>query len=421
MNHQYTQRQHQHVELIRQLEQQNFIFAQNPKLITETLKTGDESAYDKLFLRAVKIDSTGELMDALENSQLYIRTAVRMLYMGYFLFALLGVAGLLSSQVVNFFYVLIALLGWHTLSLVFWLISLGRRRPSLFGLLLEKSTLRTPIAKAFGQNTSQQAAIAVIEQSIAQKKKWHIAKVMHGAWLFGLLGSLLGLLGLFLFKRYDFVWGSTLLQKHHFEMMVQILGFLPKQFGLTLPDLNNPKAHAATFAWLIIASIGLYGIFPRLLAYLISHLRANGNFTIDTNLPYYQELLNKFSKQVIDQDDYQPSKPISKQTQTLSDRLIGANFEYPNSTPTKYVALEQFGVVDDADDIAKLLALAASVQAQIYLGVSTHRPPDRGSLRKIDQLANNPQGLAVELIGLEHLVAWQTALIERNIIIVDGE
>ena len=50
-----TKKAHQHLEVIRRLEAQNYIFTQDPKIITEAVKLENGTAFDKLFIRAQKL------------------------------------------------------------------------------------------------------------------------------------------------------------------------------------------------------------------------------------------------------------------------------------------------------------------------------------------------------------------------------
>lgn len=411
----YEQIQHQHVELVRQLEMQNYIFAQDPKVITETLLLAKESAYDRLFVRANKIDSTGELMTALEQLFLYINSSKRLIYALHFVLAMAGVIALLGSQMLNFFYVLLALLGWHSLSLLFWCVQIfGKNRPSLLMAWLQKLLMLSPVRRAFDRNQSvQNAVMTVLKQQISPVQFWYFSHIVHTAWLFALLGSMVGLFGLFLFQRYEFSWSSTLLSKQHFDMMIGILGFIPAKLGLVLPKFG--QSQPAQFAWLIMACLALYGVLPRLLAWAVCAYRKRVDFTIDVSLPYYDQLLKKFGQTVIDQDDYQPNIIKSQTMVTLSENRIFADFEYAGTAVTDE---RYFGVVDDGESIDRLLNLSNQNQAQIQLAISTHRPPDRGVMRKIKRLQASNQGLVALLSHGTHQDTWHLMLVEQGVMVL---
>ncbi|VEG13613.1 DUF2868 domain-containing protein [Moraxella cuniculi] len=408
----YTELEHQHLQAIKLLEEQDYIFAQNPKIITKAVASEAVSSYDKLFLRAKKIDSDGQIMQQLIDATHTVALSKRLLYLAYFLLGLFGVVGLLSGQSLNFFYVIIALLGWHSLSLLIWLVQLTLpHRPSLIANLINKFILKNNFIYGNKSNKPRQIISAIVAQS--STGGYHA--VLHGAWLCGLIGSMLGLLGLFLFKSYQFYWQSTLLPDGYFYQLIAIIGYLPAKLGLTLPTATNNSPD--DFAWLMIASLLLYGILPRLLAYLFSIFYKNNQFKIDTKDSYYVNLLNFYNQQIIDKDDYQPVKPIIGKIHAISDTLILASLEKATNIQPNHEFIADFGVVDSQQQIQELLAQAESLAAQIYLIVNSDTPPDRGIIRKVEQLSKHPFGMIVALSGTHrtHDDAWQLALNQRQI------
>ena len=91
------------------------------------------------------------------------------------------------------------------------------------------------IEKLSACDKTSKVCFSVLNDTIKPIKRWQIASILHGAWLFGLMGSILGMLGLFLFKSYSFHWESTLLTDHHFDRLITIIGYIPSQLGLCCP------------------------------------------------------------------------------------------------------------------------------------------------------------------------------------------
>lgn len=421
---QHNQSAHEHAELVRRLEQQGHLFGQMPKLVTQSLLAEHATAYDKLFLRAEKIDSDGRVMEALSNAKRSTAAGLTVLYALYFLMALLGVTGLLAASTVNFFYLMVALLGWHTPSLLWWCVStVINRRHSILAEIIDKISFANPVfARSVDDNKKlNQTAHALLNDIRKPVKTWYISSIMHAAWLFGLLGSVVGLLMLFLFKSYHFHWESTLLSDAHFYQLLGIIGFIPAKLGITLPD--GIHSQPAQFAWLTIASLMIYGFLPRLLAYIYSRSKSQIKFAINTQDPYFAKLLTYYSQTIIDQDDYQAPTPKSAHQAAISDRLIIAALEKPNRTDLHLPHLQDFGCVDTHDDIIKLLREADAALAQICLVITIDTVPDRGILRKIERIGAHTQGVVAVLIGDDHshLSAWQSALAERNIAVLDHE
>lgn len=412
-----TKKAHQHLEVIRRLEAQNYIFTQDPKIITEAVKLENGTAFDKLFIRAQKIDSDAHIMAVLSDTQHSILSVIRLIYLLYFIVAVIGVASLLGTQAINFFYLMVALLGWHTLSLVWWLISLAfLHRPSMLSGVVEYITLKNKLLEKLSARDKniQKVCFSVLNDTMKPIKRWQIASILHGAWLFGLMGSILGMLGLFLFKSYSFHWESTLLTEHHFDRLITIIGYIPSQLGIVLPNASSQTP--AQFAILAMTSFIIYAILPRLAVYLYSRIKAHQQFHIDTKAPYYANLMNFYRQTIINTDDYQSPKPATITPILLSDRLVIAALEKPYHHPIPINAIKDFGVIDTHEQIKTLLADALSLSAQIYLIINTDTAPDRGIVRKVERLTSHQFGIIAMLVGEQiHDDAWKVVLNERCI------
>ena len=86
--------------------------------------------------------------------------------------------------------------------------------------------------------------------------------------------------------------------------------------------------------------------------------------------------------------------------------------------------VENFGIIDDRDDMARLSDYLDNHPVQVLLGIHTQALPDRGTLRKLDRIATHAKhGLIVQLLDVPpvtdtpdvRLQQWQTALAARNI------
>lgn len=412
-----TKKAHQHLEVIRRLEAQNYIFTQDPKIITEAVKLENGTAFDKLFIRAQKIDSDARIMAVLSDTQHSILSIIRLIYLLYFIVAVIGVASLFGTQAINFFYLMVALLGWHTLSLVWWLISLAfLHRPSMLSGVVEHITLKNKLLEKLSARDKniQKVCFSVLNDTMKPIKRWQIASILHGAWLFGLMGSILGMLCLFLFKSYSFHWESTLLTEHHFDRLITIIGYIPSQLGIVLPNASSQTP--AQFAILAMTSFIIYAILPRLAVYLYSRIKARQQFHIDTKAPYYANLMNFYRQTIINADDYQSPKPATITPILLSDRLVIATLEKPYHHPIPINAIKDFGVIDTHEQIKTLLADALSLSAQIYLIINTDTAPDRGIVRKVERLTSHQFGIIAMLVGEQiHDDAWKVVLNERRI------
>lgn len=410
---------HKYLELIRRLERRSFIFTIDPKTATDIAKNNsapDASTFDKLIYRAELIDSDGSLLTTLHRAVRTLTGVQQILCMIYFITGMVGVYGLLSIREINFYYVLFALLGWHSATLIWWFI---RTRHHEFSWL---DNIYDGIKARFGnKNTAYSTALEIELEHFYVQKRWQIGKVTHQAWLAGLIGSLVALLLLFLTKAYEFTWQSTLLGQTQYTQTLQILSFIPNLLGFNL----NPfvEISDAKLAQLLMFSVILYGIIPRFFAYLYCYWHARNNYEIDGSLYYYEQLVRIFNQRTVSPDDYTPTTYNKIQTATVSTGTkVVAMLERPARSDKWYAQgagtqVQDVGVLDTKDDFMQALQMAQVLNAQIYLGIDTASLPDRGILRKLNTLVEHaPYGIVVELLGTgEHTQAWQEALASRGI------
>lgn len=409
---------HKLLDLVRRLETSDFVFATDPKVATDLAKSSDGTPTQKLIHRAEILDETDGLTHALHKGDFLVKGVSRA-YAGIsFIVGFIGVVGLLSTQIINFFYVLLALLGWHTVTLVLWVIGLKNANPysGIYGIL-NRIHPKSPI---------QSHAFEIYLEEFEQNGTWQLGKIIHQAWLFGLLGSLLALLTMFLFKSYVFVWESTLLSPKHFVMILKFFGFVPSLFGFdpTQIDPTTGDISHARLAILIIISVVIYGMIPRFLAYLLCHFKAKWQFEIDANLYYYENLIRIFSQQIVDKDDFKPSpiKTVNAISPSKNKKVVATlEWAYPDDTwygQDNYT--QNVGAVDTKDDIIHLLKTAQTLEMPIVLGIDSRLLPDRGVLRKLDVICQNARfGISVKLIHDDshdsYINQWHQILADRKI------
>ena len=197
-----------------------------------------------------------------------------------------------------------------------------------------------------------------------------------------------------------------------------------------------PLSIARQWASLLVGSLLMYGIVPRAIAWAFCAVMFNRKkMKLDLSLPYYQKIISFWQRKVVDKDDFvekvQPVAPKAKVTQ--GNKLV-ALLEYKHSNPTWYHAAgeafitqppEDFGVLDDREDMDRMIQYLATHDVQVLLGIHSKALPDRGTMRKLDKLATHAkQGVIVQLLTDEgadekadsvRRQQWQSALSERNI------
>jgi len=428
-------------ELVRHLESKQHIFAADPLLVTEKLKNEAGTPKDKLLLRARRIDSNGHLANVLAKIQARIKAVTFILSIIWCVTGFLGLFTLLQSNVVNFFYVLVCLLGFHSLMLIAWIaMSLLNRSGRSWLALISPGYLIN------SRDDVSQAAVLVYEDQLNHSgMRWYLGKISHQLWLATLTGMLFAIIFLLIVRQYSFSWESTLLSDGALIQLTHALGYLPSLVGFDIPSdaaiIESrmikgvmPIAIAQQWASLLIGSLIVYGIAPRALAFLFCALMFNRRaMTLNLSLPYYQNILQFWQSKIVDHDDFNDvAAPVAPKAVVSSGKKVTVLLEYPTATPEWWLdaltseRIDNFGVVDDREDLARLIEYLQSAPAQVVVGINAQALPDRGLLRKLDRIAAaSPNGVIVQLLNLPaapnpRFDQWQQALSERQIGLVNA-
>lgn len=454
--------QDQLTELVRTLETQQHVFATDPLLITEKLQNEDGKPLQKLHRRASRIDSNGALARVLGKIDARIKGIMVVMSVVWCISGFLGLFTLLQTNVVNFFYVLVCLLGFHTIMLVGWLLmtllNQGKQSSNWFASFVSPSYLIR------GKDDVTQAAVDLYERQLQHSgMRWYLGRFSHQLWLATLTGMLFAIIFLLIVRQYSFSWESTLLSDQALISLTQLLGWLPSMVGFNVPDSTAivqsrlvtdamPLSVARQWAGLLVGSLLMYGIVPRAVAWMFCALMfRRKKMRLDIKQPYYQKILNFWQRQVVDKDDFEAAPaPIAPKATVSAGKKLVALLEYPSEQEQWWLSgintdfdgnndVENFGIVDDRDDMARLKTYLDNHPVQVLLGIHEKALPDRGTLRKLDQIASHAKdGLIVQLLGETGLIAdkseqetaglepvsenknmryqqWQTALSARNI------
>ena len=449
--------QDQLTELVRTLETQQHVFATDPLLITEKLQGEDGKPIQKLHRRASRIDSNGVLARVLGKIDGRIKGIMVVMSVVWCLSGFLVLFTLLQTNVVNFFYVLVCLLGFHTIMLLGWLvmsmINQGKPSSNWFANFVSPNYLIR------GKDDVTKAAVGLYERQLQHSgMRWYLGRFSHQLWLATLTGMLLAIIFLLIVRQYSFSWESTLLSDQALITLTQVLGWLPSMVGFDVPNSNAivqsrlvtdamPLTVARQWAGLLVGSLLMYGIVPRAIAWAFCALMfRRKKMRLDIKQPYYQKILNFWQRQVVDADDFnEVPAPIAPKAAVSAGKKLVALLEYPAEQDNWWLEgldaninnseIENFGIVDDRDDMARLKTYLDSHPVQVLLGIHHKTLPDRGTLRKLDQIARHAKdGLIVQLLSdssvldLTKQVAdhqdvryqqWQTALSARNIGLVN--
>ncbi|MGP4847136.1 DUF2868 domain-containing protein, partial [Marinobacter sp. 1Y8] len=268
--------------------------------------------------------------------------------------------------------------------------------------------------------------------------------------------------------QYSFSWESTLLSDQALVSLTQVLGWLPSMVGFGVPDSTAiaqsrlvteamPLSVARQWAGLLVGSLLMYGIVPRAIVWAFCALMfRRKKMCLDIKQPYYQKILNFWQRHVVDADDFtEAPPPIAPKATVSAGKKLVALLEYPadqdkwwqsglggsNHGFEQSSEVKDFGIVDDRDDMTRLKNYLDTHPVQVLLGIHSNALPDRGTLRKLDQIAAHAKdGLIVQLLSDTNSTAdltdartddepsdkqtvryqqWQTALSARKIGLVD--
>ncbi len=442
--------QDQLTELVRTLESEQHVFVTDPLLVTEKLHLEAGTSLQKLHRRAARIDNNGALAKVLAKIEARLKGIMSIMSVIWCVSGFLGLFTLLQANVVNFFYVLVCLLGFHTIMLVGWLvltiINQSKHSTNWFASFVSPSYLIR------GKDDVTLAAVKLYEQQLQHSgMRWYLGRFSHQLWLATLTGMLFAIIFLLIVRQYSFSWESTLLSDQALITLTHVLGWLPSMVGFDVPNdaaiIQSrlvtdalPLSIARQWAGLLIGSLLMYGIVPRALAWTFCALMfRRKKMRLDIKLPYYQKIINFWQRKVIDADDFvEVAAPIAPKAIMSSANKLVALLEYPTDNDLWWQAslmnnsesVEDFGIIDDRDDMARLTTYLTAHPVQVLLGIHQKALPDRGTLRKIDQIAAQARaGLIVQLLEDEdHIFTdnksvryqqWQTALAERQIGLVD--
>ncbi|MGM8898938.1 MULTISPECIES: DUF2868 domain-containing protein [unclassified Psychrobacter] len=460
--------QDQLTELVRTLETEQHVFTTDPLLVTEKLQAEDGKPIQKLHRRASRIDSNGNLARILGKIDGRIKGIMIVMSIVWCVSGFLGLFTLLQTNVVNFFYVLVCLLGFHTLMLGGWLvmtlINQGRQSPSWFANFVSPSYLIR------GKDDVTKAAVELYERQLQHSgMRWYLGRFSHQLWLATLTGMMFAIIFLLIVRQYSFSWESTLLSDQALIGLTQVLGWLPSMVGFDVPDNAAivqsrlvtdamPLSVARQWASLLIGSLIMYGIVPRAIAWTFCALMfRRKKMRLDIKLPYYQKILSFWQRQVVDADDFNEAPvPVAPKASVSAGKKLVALLEYPSEQDHWWQAglegtdsnseVEDFGIVDDRDDMDRLTTYLEQNPVQVLLGIHSQALPDRGTLRKLDRIATHAKhGLNVQLLNNDRTDSadindistsvvvtdpkspqtiryqqWQTALAARNIGLVES-
>jgi len=407
----------------------------SPEQLTHTNKSNEKSFEALVLDRANQKDHQLQISSLFSHFKKLTKNFYRLFACLLFLLGGVAVQKMLFTEQltsINFFWAVTLFFIPNLLMLVVWL-----------GLFLKPSLLQSSSLTTFSF-----AAIRLLEkrfnkEGVKQEGYWalfhcyfevHFSKQLgryqlsmltHLLWLSYFIGATLMSVMMLATHQVDFIWQTSILSLDSFQALTQFLAYLPQQLGFPVPSVEQIQqshlgaeklldAETRRLAWssLLISSLLLYGVLPRLLLLLVMRYQFRQEtvrYHLDLTLPYYVQLRqllkpNKTSLGVSDSDGEalalrtdKNSIDVQASTQQFSDDFYPLAIELSNqqftlaqshlqqSNNSSSIAL--VNVCDYTGQRTLLTALEASEEASIAIYVALSRAPDRGLKRFIRELS----------------------------------
>lgn len=300
----------------------------------------------------------------------------------------------------------VSALGFHALSLFFWLLSIpfarGNGSSLSIGHWVSAAVARLPLWR-----NPQTAALAQSGRSLLARERlvpWALGLISHLVWTLAFAFMLLGLLFAFAFREYQLTWETTILGADWFAAFARITGYLPGLLGVPVPSPDtSPGGMQSAGAWparqaaaWLLASVALYGLLPRALcaAWCAAMLRrAARRVDIDLADPYYQQLRARL--QALEQAEItDQERPVQASVQASKSRegedhagLAVLGFELACDGDWLAPALASRAAMATciggtmAEQLQVHAQLASLLPARLLVICNPHASPDRGTLR----------------------------------------
>ena len=350
---------------------------------------------------------------------------------------------------VNFFWALGGAVGVQTVLLVAWALLMLLRPRALAAGSLGGALLALGRWVAGRMHTGEHHAAAVEAHGVALGRdtgRWLLSSISHGVWVAFNVGCL-GLVILLLSARhYTFTWETTILNDEAYRSLTRVVAFGPQLVGFPVPtaqqiaaaqwppDRVAAEASRTAWSWLLIGSIVVYGLGPRLLllagcAWRLG--RARSAWRLDTTRPGYLRLCSSLMPGsarlgVVDPAEPEPEFTLDEANGSIPatgpPAFLGLEIEAPASRwppPLDAARTEDLGLVDDGEGRRRVLdqlARAPQKPRRLVVVCSLTTTPDRGHRSFLRQLrrAVGP-GLSLVLTGGETLRRRDRALVEARV------
>jgi len=407
-------------------------------------RNGPDSLAERILLRAQSLGQREGLTGLIGRWRQGALISLLLLLLVAVLAGIGSAAGALGdgTRPVNVLWAVGALLGVHVLTFLLWLASCLLRPGQATGLGRLWLWATRKFARGPDAALVPQALMNLLARARALRGLF--GTISHTLWLAGLGAVLLTLLVMLSTASYRFIWATTLLQPDTFVFLTRSLGWLPAQLGFAIPadDIVRasnsgqtlPAAAQAQWSLWLIGVIVVYGLLPRLIAWLLCLMqttRALRRLHIDPALPGYATLRDRLLPVVQSSGIDRPVDPLHQPQvragRTTSDTLaplgtqpVLVSLELPSDLPWPPAdvpdAIYNAGNLDSREQRNRLQdALAQSHTPRLLITCDPRQTPDRGTLGLIASLTDQADHTRVWLYAGDtsssaRLPAWRERL-----------
>ncbi|RCX06685.1 DUF2868 domain-containing protein [Marinomonas foliarum] len=311
-----------------------------------------------------------------------------------------------QSNQANIFWLFIILLGFHMLNLAVWTLTMlttMKQQANSKGMLLSLLIFINNKVSKHSHIEKNVSAAYLHWQCPNHTNKWLISSLSHGAWGCYLLAGWIMTLLLLLTNQINFVWETTLLSDEAFIKLTQTLSVIPQWFGISLPNqldilasrvdlISQTAATRQHWANFLLASIMIYGVFPRVFLTLVCLSIYRVKRAMLPLSTQERIIKNRYrqpesqSRHILDTEHNSDSQAGGEHISELRSELPKsaflqhwALFEWSTETPRPLHPAKSLTMLNSREEQSHFLEVTHN--EPMYLLVNAQQSPDRGTRR----------------------------------------
>jgi len=405
-----------------------------PALTTPILNKAETGFEPLLLERAKQLDQGLQISALFSHFKLLTKTLFALVSVLLLVLGASSVGQLFFTEQgtqINFFWAFGLFFIPNLLALCLWLFLFLQKKHLSAGWLAHFSLfLLKTVEKRFNPQATQHAHFwplfkcyfkTVLSGDLG---RYQLSFITHLLWLSYFCGATIMLVIMLATHQVDFIWQTSILSQQSFQWLTQMLAYIPNLLGMTVPDpqqiqqshlgavnvLADAQSSRQVWSSLLISSLLIYGVLPRLLLLLLMRfllIRKTQRFQLSLSLPYYVQLRQRLKPNVTSLGIKDPD--LSKMKANHLSHLETAKQQLPScfypvalelseaqfiecQKHVKHSSPEQFGLLQNVCDFQAQQRLLNEIkiieQKALVLYVTLTRLPDRGLLAFIKSLSS---------------------------------